>query len=84
MPSTPHPSAPLGRSVARDVLDWDGVEPRLEIPNKDVLGLRPEDRLALGMSRTGDIVPTPVGDANTALAELLQRGVAIGKTEKRR
>lgn len=79
-PTTP----PLGRSVDRDVLDWDGVERRVDIPPKDVLGLRPEDRAALGMTRTGEIVPHAAGDANAALADLLQRGVAIGKTDKRR
>ena len=81
-PTTP----PLARSVARDVLDWDAVEPRVHVPAKDVLGLTHQDRAALGMTpaaRTAD-APTLGGDAHAALADLLSRGAAVGKTEKRR
>lgn len=35
-------------------------------------------------ARPIDVAPTLGGDAHAALAELLQRGVAIHKTEKRR
>src|SRR5687767_31794 len=34
---------PLARSVSREVLDWDHVEPRHVAFGKDVLGLSPED-----------------------------------------
>lgn len=79
------PPAPLGRAAATDVLDWAEVEPRAHAPPKDGLGLTHHDRAALGMSvaRTAD-APTLPGDAHAALADLLHRGAAIGKSEKRR
>ena len=80
------PIAPLGRSVDRDVLDWEDVEPRLHIPQKDVLGLTLHDRAALGLSaaaRTAE-APTLPGDAHAALVDALHRGGAVGKAEKRR
>ena len=82
MTRTPPPTPPLGRAVAHDPLHWDGVEPHGDAPPRDLLGLRPDDRAALGMSRTAEVAPTVAGDAGQALAELLQRGVAIGKTER--
>lgn len=82
MPSKTIPP-PLSRSAAQDVLDWEDIEPRPLVGPKDVLGLRPEDRAALGLgaARTLDLAPTLHGDAQTALAELLQRGVAVGRSE---
>ncbi|HWH08067.1 MAG TPA: hypothetical protein VNX21_02640 [Candidatus Thermoplasmatota archaeon] len=80
------PTAPLGRSVARDVLDWEDVEPRGGPPQKDVLGLTLQDRAALGLTpaaRTAE-APTLPGDAHAALADLIARGAAVGKAEKRR
>ena len=83
---TRHPPAPLGRSVARDVLDWEAVEPRATLPPKDVLGLTLQDRAALGMTpavRAAE-APTLHGDAHAALADVLHRGGSVGKAEKRR
>jgi hypothetical protein len=70
---------PLGRSVSRDVLDWDHVEPRRANIGKDGLGLSPEDRSALGMSapRAADLEHPHLGGAETALADVLARGGAI-------
>lgn len=82
MTRTPPPTPALGRAVAHEPLAWDGVEPRGEAPPRDTLGLRPDDRAALGMTRTADAAPAHAGDAGQALADLLQRGVAIGKTER--
>ena len=84
MVTTPKP--PLTRSVQRDVLDWEGIERRDEARATDVLGLRAEDRFALGMSapRLVDIAPHVGGDANAALVEALQKGAAYGKAEPRR
>lgn len=75
---------PLARSQSKDVLDWDHVEPPAAVPAKDVLGLSPADRAALGLSapRTMDLVPQVGGDAKTALADVLARGGAMLKAEK--
>lgn len=76
---------PLARSQTKDVLDWDHLEPRAAPASKDVLGLSPADRSALGLSapRTMDTVPQLGGDASAALAEILARGGAMRKTEKK-
>ncbi|HET6405713.1 MAG TPA: hypothetical protein VFH78_13810 [Candidatus Thermoplasmatota archaeon] len=81
-PTTP----PLAKSVSRDVLDWDHVEPRRSTTGKDGLGLSPEDRQALGLSapRTTDLEAPSLGGAEAALADVLARGGAIGKPEFRR
>lgn len=74
---------PLARSVAPVALDWEEVEPetRAHRPS-DALGLSAEDRAALGLStpRTADLVPHLGGDAQAALAEVLARGAAYGKS----
>lgn len=77
---------PLAKSVSREVLDWDHVEPRHITIGKDVLGLSPEDRQALGLSapRTTDLEAPTLGGAEMALADVLARGGAIGKVEFRR
>ena len=77
---------PLARSVSREVLDWDHVEPRHVSFGKDVLGLSPEDRRALGLSapRPTDLEAPTLGGAEAALADALARGGAIGKVEFRR
>jgi hypothetical protein len=77
---------PLTRSVQRDVLDWEGVERRDEIRSIDVLGLRAEDRFALGMSapRAVDIAPHVSGDASAALVEALARGAPATPVKARR
>ena len=80
------PLAPLGKSATSDPLDWHEVERRPEIPIKDVLGLQPADRAALGMSaaRTVDTVPHVTGDAHAALVEALARGGSVGKARETR
>ena len=82
----PTPQTPLGRSAAQDVLDWADVEPEARTGAKDVLGLRPEDRAALGMSGAHalDIAPATAGDAHAALLEALARGGTAAKSEKKR
>ena len=77
---------PLARSVSREVLDWDHVEPRHIQFGKDVLGLSPEDRQALGLSapRLTELEAPSLGGAEAALADVLARGGAIGKAEPRR
>lgn len=77
---------PLARSVTKDVLDWEEVDPlHVEIA-KDVLGLSAKDRQALGLSavRHTDLQAPALGGAETALADVLARGGAIGKAEPRR
>lgn len=77
---------PLARSVTKEVLDWEEVDPlHVEIA-KDVLGLSPQDRQALGLSapRHTDLQAPSLGGAETALADVLARGGAIGKPEFRR
>lgn len=84
-----HPKPhPLARSAAPTALDWEGVEPEAAPRAADPLGLSPEDRKALGMS----LPPTHLqaaphaapADAKTALAEVLARGGAYGKTPARK
>ena len=77
---------PLAKSVSREVLDWDDVEPREIAFGKDVLGLSPGDRRALGLSapRLTDLEAPTLGGAEHALADVLARGGAIGKAEFRR
>lgn len=85
MPAKPTPP-PLARSTNKDVLDWGQVDPlHVEIA-KDVLGLSPQDRQALGLSalRHTDLQAPTLGGAETALADVLARGGAIGKPEPRR
>lgn len=79
-------SPPLAKSVSREVLDWDHVEPRHVQFGKDVLGLSPEDRQALGLSapRITDLDAPSLGGAELALADVLARGGAVGKPEFRR
>ena len=62
-----------------DILDWAHVEDRDHDPSKDVLGLSPADRKALGLSspRASDLQPGGLPGAETALAEVLARGGAI-------
>jgi len=85
-PTPKQPVQPLAASVAREVLDWDHVEPRNVEIAKDVLGLSPMDRQALGLSapRAGDLEAPSLGGAELALAEVLARGGAVGKTDFRR
>lgn len=80
------PNTPLAKSVSREVLDWDHVEPRHIQFGKDVLGLSPEDRQALGLSapRITDLEAPALGGAELALADVLARGGAVGKPEFRR
>lgn len=77
---------PLARSVAKDVLNWDHVDPKRTEIGKDVLGLSPADRQALGLSlpKHTDLDAPALGGAETALAEVLARGGAFGKTDFRR
>ena len=85
MPTTPT-LPPLARSTNKHVLDWEEVDPlHLDIA-KDVLGLSPQDRAALGLSavRHTDLQAPTLGGAETALAEVLARGGAFGKPEFRR
>lgn len=77
---------PLARSADREVLDWNLLEPADPPGARDVLGLSPQDRLALGLSppaRTMQAHPAVVGDAHAALAEALARGAAVGPRERR-
>lgn len=76
---------PLARSVARDVLDWDQVDHRNVEIAKDVLGLSPGDRAALGLSapRTIDLEAPTLGGAEMALAEVLARGGAVAAPKSR-
>lgn len=80
------PTPPLAKSVSREVLDWDHVEPKHIAIGKDVLGLSPEDRQALGLStpRLTDLDAPTLGGAEIALADVLARSGATGKTELRR
>lgn len=80
---------PLARSHSKDVLDWDHLEPPApQAPAvKDPLGLSAADRAALGLSaapRAYDAPPQVVGDAKSALADVLARGGAMMKSEKSR
>lgn len=70
---------PLARSMPADVLDWDHVDERRMELTKDVLGLSPSDRQALGLSapRAGDLDAPSLGGAELALAEVLARGGAM-------
>lgn len=85
MPPQKEVVQPLARSVAKEVLDWDHVEPRHVELGKDVLGLSPQDRLALGMSaaRATDLQAATLGGAELALAEALARGGAVRVDRKR-
>lgn len=79
-PTTP----PLAKSVTRDVLDWDDVDPRQVEFAKDVLGLSPRDRQVLGLStpRPLDLEAPALGGAETALADVLARGGAIAPRKR--
>lgn len=70
---------PLARSMPDDVLDWDHVDERRIELTKDVLGLSPSDRQALGLSapHAGDLDAPSLGGAELALAEVLARGGAM-------
>lgn len=85
MHKKPEGVPPLARSVANDVLDWDQVDDRRIEMTKDVLGLSPSDRQALGMSapRAGDLDAPTLGGAELALAEVLARGGAMTPTRSR-
>lgn len=79
---------PLARSAAPTALDWEGVEPETTTAPRhaDDLGLSPEDRVALGLSKptlAGAHAPAHVPDAKAALADALARGGAYGKTHAR-
>lgn len=79
---------PLARSAAPTALDWEGVEPETTTaPHPaDDLGLSPEDRVALGLSRptvVGSAHPAQAPDAKAALSDALARGGAYGKTAPR-
>lgn len=74
---------PLARSVAREVLDWDHVEPRHIEIGKDVLGLSPADRKALGLSAAHELEIPALGGAELALADVLARGGAIAPARAR-
>lgn len=80
------PVPPLARNVTKDVLDWDDVDPPSHDTGRDMLGLSPQDRKALGLSapRTADLQAPTLGGSEQALAEVLTRGGAIGKTDFRR
>lgn len=83
MRRTEQPVPPLARSVAKEVLDWDHVEPREAEKGTDLLGLSAADRQALGMSapRPADLQPASLGGAEHALSEVLARGtLPPGKT----
>lgn len=83
MPATPM-TPPLARSVTKDVLAWEEVDPlHLEIA-KDVLGLSPQDRQALGLSavRHTELQAPTLGGAETALADVLARGGAVATRRK--
>lgn len=76
--------------TARDApsyeLEWEVVEPASTAPGpRDVLGLTPEDRRALGLTapRTGDFAPTLGGDATDALREAMAHGGSYGKRPPR-
>lgn len=68
-------------------LDWEAVEqpPAARSGPRDVLGLTPEDRRALGMTapRTVDLAPNMAGDASEALREAMSRGASYGKRNAR-
>jgi hypothetical protein len=70
--------------VAPVALDWETIELEPETKASDALGLSAEDRAALGLSlpRTADLVPHLGGDAHAALADVLSRGAAYGKSHK--
>lgn len=77
--SKTNPVEPLARNANVDVLDWQGVDRADTDLTKDVLGLSPQDRQALGMSqpRSFDLHSPALGGAETALADVLARGGAI-------
>jgi hypothetical protein len=70
---------------ARDLLDWDHVDRRDGDTAKDVLGLSMADRRALGLSapRAAELQSPSLVGAETALADVLARGGAIGKPPAR-
>jgi hypothetical protein len=75
---------PLGRTAPIEVLDWQEVD-RLDLDiAKDVLGLSIQDRQALGLSAPRTLEATTLGGAEIALADVLARSGAIGKTDFRR
>jgi len=79
------PAQPLARSVERDVLDWPDLDPVSGRGPVDVLGLREEDRMALGMRTVDAHESEPrLGDAHAALLETLALQGAHGKSAKRR
>ena len=79
-------SKPIAKAHAATPLDWPDVDPKGIDLGKDVLGLSPADRAALGLSapRTTDLEAPSLGGSEQALAEVLARGGAIGKTDFRR
>lgn len=82
----PKDVSPLARSVGAEALDWDHIDPKGMEFGKDVLGLTPADRQALGLSapRSIDLQAPTLGGAETALAEILARGGAMGTGKPRR
>lgn len=82
----PKDVSPLARSIGIEALDWDQVDPKGMEFGKDVLGLTPADRQALGLSapRAVDLQAPTLGGAETALAEILARGGALGASKPRR
>ena len=79
------PVQPLARSIAPDPLEWDHVERRNLDLGKDVLGLSPADRQALGLSapRPLDLEAPGLGGAEHALADVLARGGAIAPSRSK-
>lgn len=77
--TTAPPATTIPVNVSEDVLDWDHVDPKHVAIGKDVLGLSPEDRRALGLSapRMTDLEAPTLGGAEAALAEVLARGGAM-------
>lgn len=77
---------PIPPTTSQEVLDWDHVDPQGSDVGKDVLGLSPSDRQALGLSlpKHADLEAPTLGGSELALAELLARGGAVRKTDFRR
>jgi hypothetical protein len=78
---------PVPRDAPAYELDWEAVEPRhapAATAPRDLLGLTPEDRKALGMTapRTVDLAPFVVGDASAALQDAMARGASYGKAKR--
>lgn len=86
MKPQPKDASPLARSISHNVLDWNEIDARGVDFGKDVLGLTPADRQALGLSapRSIDLQAPTLGGAETALAEILARGGAMGAATRRR